>query len=133
LCATPEDAVQEALLKLIQQPKVPENLPAWLYRVVRNEAIAQSRSANRRRRRESVVAEPEQWFMNVDDRIDGQAAAVALAELPEEIREVVVARVWGGLTLSEISDLCGVSVSTVHRRYDQGIAVLRETLGVTLE
>jgi RNA polymerase sigma-70 factor (ECF subfamily) len=48
-CATPEDVVQEAFLKLIAQKKPPDRLVSWLYRVVRNAAIDASRSAERRR------------------------------------------------------------------------------------
>ncbi len=49
--------------------------------------------------------------------------------LPAEQREVIVARLWGGLTLDEIAVMVGCSVSSAHRRFEAGIAVLRERLG----
>ena len=39
----------------------------------------------------------------------------------------------GGLTYEQISDLCGVSVSTVYRRFEGGLSLLREKLGVKQE
>ena len=36
-----DDCVQEALIELARQPRVPENVVAWLYRVVRNRAVSQ--------------------------------------------------------------------------------------------
>ena len=37
-CNAPEDVVQEALLRLVEQPALPKDVLAWLYRVVRNAA-----------------------------------------------------------------------------------------------
>ncbi len=51
----PADAVQEAFVELARQPKVPHNIVAWLYRVVRNRAASEARSARRRKRRESAA------------------------------------------------------------------------------
>ena len=52
----------------------------------------------------------------------------ALEELPEEQREVIIARLWGGLSFEEIGKINGTVTSTAHRRYQQGIAALREKL-----
>jgi DNA-directed RNA polymerase specialized sigma24 family protein len=43
-CTAPEDVVQEAFLKLVQQREPPLQPAAWLYRVVRNGAISQARA-----------------------------------------------------------------------------------------
>ena len=45
-----EDVVHEAFIKLVRQHRPPEDAVAWLYRVVRNGAIDQPRSARRRMR-----------------------------------------------------------------------------------
>jgi RNA polymerase sigma factor (sigma-70 family) len=131
-CETPEDIVQEALLSLMRQPQAPENIVGWLYRVVRNAAVDASRRQRRRSRREAAAAcRGEPWFAAADDqRLDAAEATAALAQLPIEQRETVVARVWGGLSLKEIAELSGSSTSTVHRRYQAGLAALRERLGV---
>jgi DNA-directed RNA polymerase specialized sigma24 family protein len=48
--------------------------------------------------------------------------------LPLEQREVVVARIWGGLTFEELAHLVGCSLPTAHRRYQAGLVALRERL-----
>jgi RNA polymerase sigma-70 factor (ECF subfamily) len=123
-----EDLVQEAFVRLAQQAPPPERLLPWLYRVVRNEALAQSRTVARRRRREQRASAPEAWFSIAEDHLDAQEATRLLAELPLELREVIVARLWGGLTLEEIAQLVGCSPPTAHRRYQAGLTQLRERL-----
>jgi len=82
----------------------------------------------RRRRRQQQASASEAWFAAADDRIDGREATRLLAELPLEQREVVVARIWGGLTFEEVAQLAGCSLPTAHRRFQAGLAALRERL-----
>lgn len=123
-----EDLVQDAFVKLAQQSPAPEQALPWLYRVVRNGALAAGRGAARRRRRQDKVSAAEAWFAAADDRLDGREATRLLAELPLEQREVVVARIWGGLTFEELARLAGCALPTAHRRYQAGLAALRERL-----
>ena len=62
-CDEPEDVVQEAFVKLAEQPATPLNPAAWLFRTVRNRAInagiaSQTEAAARGRGRGEVPA----WF-----------------------------------------------------------------------
>ena len=134
-CETPEDVVQEAFLLLVQQTVLPDNVVGWLYRVVRNEAISAARSSGRRARREAAVAcSGEPWFEPREgDRLDAAAATRAMADLPVQERETIVARLWGGLSFDEIAELVGSSKSSVHRWYEQGLASLRGRLGTCPE
>jgi RNA polymerase sigma-70 factor (ECF subfamily) len=130
-CATPEDVVQTAFLKLARQRTPPDNLLPWLYKVVRNGAIDASRAARRRQKYEGRAAEiTPTWFEASDDPtgLDARAAAAALADLPQEIREIMVAHLWGGLTFEQIADMVGGSASTAYRRYAAGLDLLREKL-----
>jgi RNA polymerase sigma-70 factor (ECF subfamily) len=134
-CETPEDVVQEAFLALVRQAVLPENLVAWLYRVVRNGALSASRSSGRRSKREAAVAHAaEPWFEPREgERLDAAEATRALEHLPIEQRETIVARLWGGLSFDEIAALSGSPKSTVHRWYERGLATLRERLAVCPE
>jgi RNA polymerase sigma-70 factor (ECF subfamily) len=127
-CSAPEDVVQDAFVLLMGEPAAPENPLGWLYRAVRNKAINAARSGRRRAHHEAQAAHRgEPWLAATDaDRLDAAAAARALAELPIEQREVIVAHLWGGLSFAEIAGLTGAPVSTTHRWYQQGIAALRE-------
>lgn len=131
-CESPEDVVQEAFLALVRQAQRPENPVGWLYRVVRNGAISVSRSATRRMRRETRLAgRGEPWFETAaEDRLDAKTVTAALRELPLDQRETIVARLWGGLSLEEVAVLSEVSIATAHRRFQAGLAALRERLGV---
>ncbi len=123
-----EDIVHDAFIKLAQQSPPPTLVLAWLYRVVRNAALAAERSAVRRRRRESKVSNTEAWFSALDEQVDAQKAALLLAGLALPLREVIVARIWGGLTFEEIAQLVGCSLPTAHRRYHAGLTELRQRM-----
>jgi len=130
-CAAADDVVQEAFVRLARQKECPSDPVAWLYRVVRNGAITAGRAESRRRRHEQVAsAAARGWFEDeAEAMIDAQAAANALAQVPLDEREVIVAHVWGGLTFEQIAELFESSSSTVHRRYQAGLVALRELLG----
>jgi RNA polymerase sigma factor (sigma-70 family) len=130
-CATPEDVVQEAFVKLVALAQGPRDVVAWLYRVVRNGAIDAGRADRGRQRRESAVARPERWFIEpAVDGLDADEAVAALERLPIEQREVIVARLWGKLNFEQIAETAGCSASTAFRRFDAGIEALRKELGL---
>ena len=131
-CDAAEDVVQEAFVKLVAAPRRPDEVVGWLYRVVRNGAIDAARGSRRRKRRECAAARPVRWF--VEDEVaglDAGGAVAALERLPQEQREVIVARLWGGLGFEQIAAVAACSASTAFRRYTAGIEALRQILGET--
>src|SRR3954454_20594844 len=110
-CASPEDVVQEAFVKLAAQHPLPTEIVPWLYRVVRNGALSALRAERRRRHHEArAAAAAAAWFVPSEgDGLDAEAATRALQALPLEQREVLVARLWGGLTFEQVGDLTGLS------------------------
>ena len=130
-CASPDDAVQDAFCKLVTTRTVLDDPAAWLFRTVRNAAIDRGRADSRRKKREERVAKTESWFEErMIDGVDACEAIAILDSLPGEQREIIVARLWGGLTLEQAANAAGCAVSSAHRRYEAGIAGLRERLGV---
>jgi RNA polymerase sigma factor (sigma-70 family) len=132
-CDCSEDVVQEALIELVRQAQAPDDVVAWLYRVVRNKAISALRSARRRKRHETeTAASRPTWFeRSPADLVDASVATAALESLPLEQREVVIARIWGGLSFGQIGQLVGASQSAAHRRYEAGLLALRRKLRVS--
>jgi RNA polymerase sigma-70 factor (ECF subfamily) len=128
--AAADDVVQELFVKLLSQRQLPRDAKAWLYRAARNAAISQGRSFWRRKRREQTVARQriELFDARPDDALDAAAASEAVNHLPPEQREVVVLRIWSGLTLAEIADVTGTSVSTAFARYRAGLCEIRRIM-----
>src|SRR5581483_8557316 len=111
-CSTPEDVVQEAFVKLVSLRQQPRSVVPWLYRVVRNAALDARKAERRRQRRELAVARPSGWFVEPEmDGLDAATAVAALQRLPPEEREVIIARLWGGLSFEEIADVAGCAAS----------------------
>jgi RNA polymerase sigma-70 factor (ECF subfamily) len=131
-CTSAEDVVQEALVELAGQREWPANPAAWLFRVVRNRAISHGRAVQARRKYEEAAAgRASDWFdRQARLHAELQDAAEALAGLPLELREVVVAHFWGGLTFAEIGELTATSASTAHRRFETAMLALRERMEV---
>ncbi len=135
-CDEADDVVQEAFVKLAAQRTPPQNSAAWLFRTVRNGAINTGIARQRRRRHETeAAASAPAWFEagppeGLDVAVDPESAQAALAGLPIEQREVIVAHLWGGLSFEQIAELAGISASTAHRHYHAGLSTLRERLGV---
>lgn len=128
-----EDAVQEAFVSLAAwaaHGREPSNVKAWLYVSVRNAAMAARRSDVRRRRRERETTRGGQaWFEpKPDDLIDATAAEAALSQLPSAQREIVVLRLWSGMTLAEISDVVNLPISTLHDQYRAALAAIRAAM-----
>jgi RNA polymerase sigma-70 factor (ECF subfamily) len=130
-CHVPEDAVQEAFLKLARLAVPPDDPLAWLYRATRNAAIDAGKSQRRRERREQASARRD-WFVQGEvDGLSAEEAVAALERLPAEQREVIVARLWGGLSFEQIGAVMGCSASSAHRRHEAGIEALRRLLGAS--
>jgi RNA polymerase sigma-70 factor (ECF subfamily) len=131
-CNCAEDVVQTAFLKLVRVRTPPDNLIPWLYRVVRNGAIDASRAARRRQKYEAAAADSApKWFSPSYDPtgLDARAAALALADLPAETREIIVMHLWGSLTFEQIAQALDSSAATCYRRYSAGLDTLRHKLG----
>lgn len=131
--ADAEDIVQEAFVRFWRAGRHrAEDPKAYLFTSVKHAALDFRRGRLRRERRESdavrEAATREALFeSNVerDEWRDGVESA--LASLPESQREVLVLKVWGGLTFPQIAAVTGVSPNTAASRYRYGIAALRET------
>lgn len=126
-----EDVVQQTFIKLASLDEPPGNVAAWLYTVSRNEARNETLYAQRRQRRQHRAAGQERVS---DESVWASAEASELAEtlsqLPDDLRQVVVAKIWGDLTFDEIANLLGCSKATVWRRYEAALNLLRKTYGV---
>ncbi len=124
-----EDVTQQVFTRLMgsidryEQRSVP--FSSWLLRITHNMAI------DHIRRRRAVPCEDT---FAVDEGHDEQSASLsmvlrdALAELPDEQREVVVLRHMAGWTPGEIATYLGKSEDSVHGLHHRGRRALRREL-----
>lgn len=131
--ASAEDLVQDAFLKLLRQSHkkgCPENVAAWLFRVVRNGAIGEFRKNRRREKHEQKRNETRMtWSQPTQETaIQSEELAEMLDRLPLEQRELVVMRIWGGLSFDEMAELAGLSRTTVFRKYSEALETLKKKL-----
>ena len=130
--ADADDAVQEAFVSLARQATCPTR---WGPGCTGSSGTRPSRrpaAGNAAIRREAAVSTGEAWFSSVDDQIDARSATRYLAELDQETREVIVARLWGGLTFDQIARLQGCSLTTAHRRYQARTVPTSREAGTTM-
>jgi RNA polymerase sigma-70 factor, ECF subfamily len=127
---TAQDVVQSAFVRLMGQVITPRDVQAWLYATVRNEAITRLRQQHRViRLHERLDATQEPWFdEHPDELIDARTAQQILMDLPEVQREVVLLRIWGQLSLKQISEVVDSPLTTVHSRYKTALAAIRERM-----
>ena len=110
-----------------------ENVPL-LYAAVRTIALDLRRSDTRRTKRELVseitLKSEDAPIFDPSPETKETAAIVteALSKLPEEQREVVTLKLWGGLTFQEIATAMGISINTVSGRYRYALNALQKHL-----
>jgi len=129
-CRAPDDALQEALIDLLRQRPVPERPAAWLFKTVRRRAMNLARGERRRvEHHREAGRQREAWFVDdVDEAIDGETLERLIERLPPLEREIVVARIWGGLSFERIAELVETSSSSAHRRYRRALAMLGDMM-----
>lgn len=129
-----DDCVQEAFVELARQRVVPEHVVGWLYRVVKNRALNAARSARRRRERESRAV-ADRFVIDAQraslERDDAAAVVEALNSMDAGDRELIIMRIWGGLTFEEIAAAQSIAVSSAHRQYGRALENLRTILEPT--
>lgn len=142
-----EDLTQEVFLRAFRsaaggKPLVAGGAGAWLFTIARNCVIeflrahgrrplvleadlAAGKSLPARPRSSTCPADPSDALQRDDERrrIEG-----LLGKLPEDQREVLALRVFGGLTVAEIAESTGCSPNTVKSRLRYGLMKVRHMI-----
>lgn len=134
--ADAEDIVQTAFVRFWRNRHGVRDPAAYLYTCVRRAAVDWLRVKGRSREEALGGRGPEPWFepagasSGQDDR--GAALQAALAALAPEQRQVLVMKVWGGLTFGTIGQVLGISPNTAASRYRYAVQALRAQLSKSL-
>jgi RNA polymerase sigma-70 factor (ECF subfamily) len=129
--ADAEDIVQEAFVRFWRSRQRATDPAAYLYACVKHCALDWQRSLNRRFRRDEAAARPEsEALFTAPLEQDERRASItaALGNLPANQREVLVMKIWGGLSFPQIAQALRISSNTAASRYRYALARLREPL-----
>ena len=121
---TARDVVQEAAARALAAARVPSDAAAyrvWMFRIVRNAAVDESR---RRRRPDAEVHPPVDLWRFEDARIAKITVQQGLTMLGAEHREIISLIDIAGFSYAEVAAMLGIPVGTVMSR----IARARESL-----
>ena len=129
--AAAEDVVQEAFVRFWPRREEADDPLAWLYVCVKRLALQGHRESRRRARREEVAAKPvsdSSLFAKLHENERRALIEAALDQLPEAQREVLIMKIWIGLSFPQIGQTLGISAETAASRYRYALQKLRESL-----
>ncbi|MDU0479807.1 sigma-70 family RNA polymerase sigma factor [Staphylococcus chromogenes] len=129
--ADAEDALQNALTAAWQNLHRFDGtakFSTWAYRIASNAALQIVR-----KRRELPDEDAGIEEVSTDSPVDSKVTAgivvrEALAQLPDEFREVIVLREYAGLSYQEIADQQGIPIQTVKSRINRARTKLLDAL-----
>lgn len=136
-----EDLLQEALIRLWGYQKErgyrPPDLPL-AYSVLRLCGLDYGRKQGRRQKRQRKVIEfhdyDEHWLdRGTEEDEEADLLRGAVESLSDKLREVVVMKVWGGLTFAQIAEVLKVSQNTAASRYRYALEQLEKKLSYLKE
>ncbi len=139
LRATAEDLTSTTFLKALESirsfnPRKGE-FRTWLYRIARNTLIDHYRNpALKTVDIESVWDLPSEEItsLHLEQSMNADALRKALSTLTNAQREVVMLRIWEGLSYKEISDLTGKSEANCKMIFSRSVSGLRSELSTLL-
>ncbi len=138
-----EDVVQEVFLRLHRQVSRQgagsiRHLRTWLFKVAHNVTMDNLRRAQRKSKQQAEVQEPAEPVQQALEEMDAlgqamrsearQAALRELGQLPPEQRQVILLKIIQDMSLRQVAEIVGVSLSTVNYRLTQGLAELTRRL-----
>ncbi len=127
--ASAEEVVQECFLELAQRPgRIRHTVGGWLHGVAVRKSLSRLRADGRRLRREQAYASQRLEACAPDWDDIRPHVDEAVAELPPELRDVILLRFFEGLKHTEIARRLDVAEATVRYRIDRALEKLRKSL-----
>lgn len=131
-----EDLLQEALIRLWgyqeERGHVPPDVPL-AYSVLRLCAMDYGRKQGRRARKQQKIVQfhdyDEHWLdRGMEEDEEAEFLRTAVEKLSDKLREVVLMKIWGGLTFAQIAEVLKISQNTAASRYRYALEQLQKGL-----
>ena len=126
--AAAEDVVHDALLAVSGVKVQPDNLQAYLFTVVRNTALAHVKQAEKFAGGDSDHDFIDTNSLDNENRIFVQQVLNQIEDLDSDSQQVLILKLFSGLTFQEIAEIMGSPENTVASWYRRGMAQLQEKL-----
>lgn len=133
-----EDIVSQAFMQALEKIRLykPDRGPfaAWLYGIARNLITDHFRRPRDHQDIETVwdLSSDENVQLDVDDRINVEHIRKALQSIDPDKRDIVMLRVWDGLSYAQIAALTGKSEGNCKVIVSRTLDALRKELPLTL-
>ncbi len=130
--ARAEDAVHEAICRVLKNEMRPRELRSYLFRSVRNAALDQVRSKSFQAEMlpEVVLDSSPQPAIAAEEAEFQRNVAESMRQLSADQRETIIEHLFGELTFQEIATMRDVPLGTVVSWYRRGIETLRQKMEV---
>lgn len=135
---TAEDLTSKAFMKAVEKISSFQTdkgtFQAWMYQIARNTVIDHYRTQKLDANIDDIwdLGSHEDLERDYDTREKLKEVGQYLQTLNSEQREIVIMRVWQGLSHREIADILGKSEASVKMNYSRTIRSLREAMPLGL-
>lgn len=129
--AAAEDVVHDALLAVAALETPPENLKAYVYRVIRNKALHQIKQAQRLDDSDldaDYIDRLSVKEFNSEERIYIEQALQQVATLQSNHQQVLLLKFFADLSFKDIAEIMDSPMNTVSSWYRRGLQQLQEKL-----
>lgn len=141
-----EDILQDVFYELVEANRMLmpiDHVTGWLFRVARNRIVDLFRKKKPENFSDETLVDDEEEEVRFEDLLPSpdagpdalyvrklalQELELAVAELPQDQREIFVAQEVEGRSFKEISEVTGVSINTLLSRKRYAVLRLRERL-----
>lgn len=129
--AAAEDVVHDALLAVASVPTEPDDLKAYLFKVIRNKALLHLKQATRLENGSGeleIIDTASLDELDAEQKIYIDQALEKMKNLEPQQQQVLVMKIFADLTFREISEAMDSPLNTICSWYRRGLKQLQENL-----
>ena len=126
--AAAEDVVLDALLAVSELQQSPDDLPAYVYRTVRNKALHSVKQSQRFSSESALDNFIDGGAQHAEQQVFLRQVLTHLETLESNQQQVLIMKLFGDLTFDEIAKITATSPNTVASWFRRGLQKLKESI-----